>query len=436
MPILFENQVGTRGMTHSRSRSSYLAAPPLLRGEEHVEGGEILHELPMSTGLLLWRALRDVMLWVAEPDRRSEAFDPILGRGLPGTVGTLGLPIELSAAITILNGLNAAPIAIPEDEVAQACLALAGWAREARHRATELAYTQAAALLRPRDPALAHRVARLARDRSEYPRAETWYRKAIQLARRSDWDEYTLAYIGLANLYISVGNYPAARELSNLALRTSLRRGLKPYAGMAAHALFIIAAEGGNSREATDYAQLAFRHYGTGHPRTVPLAQDVATFWLNQGFFSRALPVLEALLPHVLDPDVRVIGLANAARAAAGVKARPQYAQYRQGALRELQQCNSDVRTADVLLAIAQAGALIGEVDHAEKAVVRVIEIASQRNLAQLLLQAESLRASIASDTANKRTLAAESIPTRQSATRLAEQLITSPESGVSAVRC
>lgn len=422
-------------MTRSRTRSSYLAAPPLLRGEEHVEGGEILGELPTSTGLVLWRSLRDVMLWATEPDRRGEAFDPDFGSGVQGTVAALGLPAEISAAITILGGLQGAPNAVSEDEVARACLAVAAWAKEGRNRATELAFTQAAALLRPVDAALAHRVARLARDRSEYPRAETWYRRAIHLSRRTDWDVYTLAYIGLANLYISVGNYPAARELSNLALRTSLRHGLKAYAGMAAHALFIIAAEAGSAREATDFAQLAFRHYGPSHPRTVPLAHDVAAFWLNQGFFARALPVLEALLPHVIDPDDRAIGWANAARAAAGVQARPQYAEYRRAALRELQHCNSEARAGDVLLALARAGASIGEVDQAREAVGRVVEIASRRGLAQLRLQAESLRASIASETIAKRTLPAESTPARQSATRLAEQLISALESGVSVAR-
>lgn len=61
-----------------KSRSCYLAAPPLLRSDENVEGGGIIDELPAQIGLLLWRSFRMVMRWASEPESRAEAFDASL----------------------------------------------------------------------------------------------------------------------------------------------------------------------------------------------------------------------------------------------------------------------------------------------------------------------------------------------------------------------
>jgi hypothetical protein len=198
---------------------------------------------------------------------------------------------------------------------------------------------------------------------------------------------------------------------------------------MAAHALFIIAAESNRTKEATAFALQAFKRYGTTHPRVVPLAYDVATFWLNQGQFSRALPVIEAVMPHVVAPEDRAIGWATAARAAAALGNEPTYVSYRNLTYRELPHCKSRVRYNEALLALARAGASIGD-NHAYSSALDVAEWASRNGLAQLVLEAEAVRDSTESEPKASCVAPVESFPTRQSATRLAQDLVACLEHG------
>jgi len=396
----------------------------MLRGAEHVEGGAIFEELPTALGFLLWQCLRDVMLWVSEPASRGHAFDPAGGPSLTGPVSSLALPPEMSAGLTILMGLHAVPTTSDAGELASACVAVAEWAAAEKHLATELAYMQAAALLRPDDADLAFRVGRRARERGEFPRAETWFRTSIRLSRQRDWDTYTRCYIALANLYISVGNYPAARELSHRALRTSVRRGLPEYTGMAAHALFIVSAERNQIKEAVAYALQAYKAYGSHRPIVASLAHDVGCFWMNRGQVARALPVFEAMLPHMPSVEHYLAGLSNTARASAILGDMAGYERRWVETMDTIPTCRSELHVAEALLMLTKASVAVRQFDRADQTAALALTIARRAGMAQLQLQIEAVLGEKNAEATLCRPQPGESLSSRQQADRLASDLV------------
>jgi tetratricopeptide (TPR) repeat protein len=378
-----------------------IAASPLRHGEERVEGGPILEEVPGEAGTALFVLYRELMLLLEHPQlARESGWREALRQASGGTE--------------------------PENaNVAELCLRHARWARENGHRATELALTQAAALFSPANPSLAVDVARLARDLGDYPRAESWYGAAVRLARRARaWEPYVTAYIGLANLYLQIGNLPAVRALARRAVRTTDRYRLdRAYAGQAYHALFITASEAGDSKEAHDLALRAFTCYGRDHARLLPLAHDVAYFWLSQGQFGRALTVIEAVLPHALPSDDMAIGFATAARAAAGLGNRVKYQEYVGRAVAELKTCLSTARAAEVLLTLARAAATLGDSENVKDFAARAHALAVRHGLAQLRLQAEAELGSTGLDAVHE-VRRPETLASRKTADQLASALV------------
>jgi len=271
-----------------------------------------------------------------------------------------------------------------------ACLCIATWAKDQQYRFTALAYTQAAALLRPSDPVLAYRVGRMARDASQYPRAESWLRVAVKLSRGNDWKTYALAYIALANLYLDVGNFPAARSLAHRVIRTAQRHSLPALAGMAYHALFIMAAQSGAAKEAHDLALAAFAHYGQDHPRIPALAHDLASFWSIWGRFERSLPVFRAIARWFPAPDDLVVVSANRARAAAALGLEGEYKTAFAETISILPQCGSAPRKADASLTLARSAASMKEFALAEEYGTRAHRLSQEHGLHQLQMEAEA----------------------------------------------
>jgi tetratricopeptide (TPR) repeat protein len=398
-------------------RSSYLVAPPLLRGAEEVEGGPLLGELPSPVGLLLWGLYRNLSRMLGQ--RYSG------GPTHPVSDWSLTAPAEIGSAVRILIGTGGA-MSAPLGEIADACLCVASWATDRKYGHTALAYTQIAALIRTDDPAMAYRVGRMARDLSQYPRAESWLRAAVKLARGRDWETYALAYIALANLYIDVGNYPAARVLATRALRAGGRHNIPSIGGMANHALFIMAAQSGSAQEAHELAELAFTHYGPEHPRIPALAHDLACFWSDWGQFARSLPVFRAVAAFFPDPDDYVVITANLARAAAALGNRAEYESAWFEATNTLPECTNAPRIADALLTLARSAASLNDFDQAEDYAQRAHALAEERGLNQLRLEAESALEAIRAERQIVSTRRSEPPNARETGNRLAGALVRS----------
>jgi Flp pilus assembly protein TadD len=371
--------------------------PPLTRGSESLEGMEILREVGGEVGVLLWQAYRNVMFWAStDQGERGRLFSPEAGKKRAVELAEARIPDELAGPLAAFGGMLSAPDSTSGEAMAQACTGIARWADAEGYTNTALAYTQAASVASQRSARLALAVGQLARRRGELPRAETWFRHTVMVARQvGDWESYSRAYIALGNMLIRRGNFPGAHRMHIKALRAARRKGLQQIQGMALHDLFVIALETGRKEQAEEYARQAFRAYGARHPLIPVLAHDVAYFWVEQGHFARALEVFQALEPYMTGPRDRLGLTASLARAAAGTGNRDLFRR----AWTQVVRLNKDPELQGVvpgcMLDLALGAASLGEWDRAESAAEEANELATKSGQAKIRFRAESLLDSI-----------------------------------------
>lgn len=365
-------------------------APPCVPPDDTAEGADVLHEHPGALGVPLWGALRDFMLWVQTPPAgRAGLFGPGAGAArLAALDGVRGEP-ELWAPLLTLARMAEDPAHADEARLVHAVRSLARWAGRRGAPATRLAFTQAAALALPGQPAAALDVARQARDLARHAQAETWFRLAIRQARGHDWESYAWGFIGLGVLYRRAGNHPAARAVVARALRTGRKRRLRGVVGSAHHHLFVFTSDAGRMEEAYQHANAAIQAYGASHPRVPALAHDLGVLWVMRGEFERALPVLEATLPLVRDGE-RVIVLSNVARASAAVNDRARYQEARDEVLAAIAGPAHAPVAAEALLALAYADSNMGEWALSEATARQAARLADERGEAMIRTLAEA----------------------------------------------
>jgi tetratricopeptide (TPR) repeat protein len=415
----------------ARAPRRWRTPPPLTRGSaESLEGMEILREVPGETGVLLWQAYRNVMFWAtAEPADRAALFSPNAAQRRLGELLAADLPAAIVDALVAIGRMLGAPDATPGDAIADACRTVAEWADEQEYSATALSFTQAAALASPRNAAFALAVGKLARERNELPRAETWYRHAIMIARQiGDWESYGIAYLSLGNMARQRGNFPGAHRMHIKALRSGKRKGLGPIVGLASHELFVIATETGRSEQAEHYARQAFRAYGATHELLPALAHDIAYYWMEQGHFTRALQVFMALEP--LFPDIRqkLLARANVIRAAGAAGDRDLFRKMWNETVKLTREPDALPVVANSLLEMSRGAASLGEWDRAEQVAERAVAIASERNEAAVVVRAESVLGSIRSGRSVEKAIAARAGRSSDQADALASEMVRSLE--------
>lgn len=417
------------GTPARRSRPSYVAAPPLLAESEPFEGAAVLQEHAGALGVLLWKTLRDVTLWLSTPEERRRGLFPAgAAAERRAEVAEAAREPELWVPLLVVAELLARPAEEHPARVVNACRSLARWAEGRQAPAAQLAFTQAAALLVPENPRLAYAVGRLARERAEYARAETWLRRAIKLARGKDWEYYALSYLSLGTLYQHLGNLPAARALTTRGTRSAGRRRLRYLEGRGYHNLFVLAAEAFDARRAHDAAAAALRCYGGASPLLPVLAQDVASFWVNRGSFARAIPVFEAVLPRIPEAEVQVIVAANLGRAAGAVGDRTRFDRSWKSVFATLPACRTDERVGDPLVCLARGAASLEDWARAEDAASLALDVARRRRQAQVQFEAETLLDDVRSSRTAGERAAAEIPALARQADDLARALVTSLE--------
>ncbi|HEX7239286.1 MAG TPA: hypothetical protein VF263_03390 [Longimicrobiaceae bacterium] len=367
--------------------------PPLTRGSERFEGSSVLSEFEGDFGILLWQSLRNVLLWsTTETAKRKNLFSP--GSEERRRVKLLSTEVEdsLRAPLAVIARLLADPSGADRRRVTTSCQRIAEWAEERGALATALAFTQAAALTSSGDARLSYAVGRLARQRAEYPRAETWYRRAILLGRQSgDWESYALAFAGLGNLYMQRGSLPSAHKAHVRAYRAARRKGLRGVQGMALHDLLLIAVKRNEVREAEELAASALKAYGPKHRNLPALANDVTLFWMDQGYYAPALVVLEALLPHFPRANGEMVVHGNIATAAAGLQDRERFDRAWQRGWELVSAPESQEHTATVSLTLAQAAVMLEEWERASTAAERALQVATLRQEAGVAASAQEL---------------------------------------------
>lgn len=371
--------------------------PPLTRGSESLEGMEILREIGGEAGVLLWQAYRNVMFWASvEQGERAQLFSPAAADRRSAEIAEARLPDEVREPLSAIAGMLEGPDAAEGDTLADACTLVARWAEAEGHVNSALAFTQAASVASPRSARLALAVGQLARRRGDMPRAETWFRHTIMVARQvGDWDSYSRAYIALGNMLIARGNLPAAGRMHIKALRAARRKGLQQLQGMALHDLFVIADEMGRDEQAEEYARQAFRAYGAGHPSLPLLAHDMAYFWMQRGHFAHALEIFQRLEPHVTDSRTRLLLVANIARAAGGVGDRDLFRKAWTQTYRLVKDPALASTIPNATLELAYGASSLGEWDRAEQAAQESYDLAVKLGMGKTRFHAESLMESI-----------------------------------------
>lgn len=387
----------TRAKAQARTPRRWRTPPPLIRGSaEALEGMEILREVPGEAGVLLWQTYRNVMFWAtAEAGERGTLFSPNAGKKRLDDLLAADVPAEIVDSLVAVGRMLGAPEGSGET-VAEACRALAKWSAEHGYDATALSFTQAAALSAPRNAGYALAVGRLARDRGELPRAETWYRHTIMIARQiGDWDSYGRAYMALGNMARERGNFPMAHRMHIKALRSGKRKGLTDIVGGASHDLFVVATETGRADQAEHYARQAFRAYGPTHKRLPALAHDIAYYWMNQGYFARALPVFEALEPLFPEMKDQLLIRAHLIRAAGGAGDKERFRKTWNEAMKLTREAAAIQSAADSMLEMARGASSMGEWDRAEQVAERALAVALERNEPTIIVRAEGVLESI-----------------------------------------
>lgn len=403
--------------------------PPLTRGSaEGLEGMEILREVPGETGILLWQAYRNVMFWAsAEPEERGKLFASGAGQHRLEDLLAADVPAAIVDALVAVGRLLGAPDGTRGETVADAMRSIAQWSESQGYEATALAFTQTAALAAPRNADYALAVGRSARRRAETARAETWFRHAIMIARQTGaWETYGRAYLSLGNMARERGNFPGANRMHIKALRSGKRKGLTAIVGEASHDLFVVATEMGRNEQAEHYARQAFRAYGTDHRNLPVLAHDIAYYWMNQGYFARALPVFEALQPLLPEMRNQLLVRAHIIRAAGGSGDREIFRKTWNEAMKLTRENEIVPVLADSLMEMARGAASLGEWDRAELVAERAVTIATDRNESATLIRADSILESIRSGRSVERAIAARTGRSADQADALASEMVRS----------
>ncbi|HSU12884.1 tetratricopeptide repeat protein [Longimicrobium sp.] len=386
----------TEERTQRRSRRIsrlWVVPPGLTASDEPFEGYRVLEEAGAGLGVPLWQFLRDVDLWsTTPPEARGRLFSAGMVRRRRALLAQLGVRRELRLPLETIGQALEGRTHGAGAQITRACETLSRWAGDHAMPRTALAFAQSASLATPEQPGPAYMVGLLARRNAEYRRAETWFRRALGLARRSgDWRHYGLACLGVGNLYRQRGDYPTARAWYGRALRVARRHALWDVRPLALHDLFCVSMNGENGDTAEEWAQRAFKAYGPRHPRLVALAHDVARFWLDRRRFRPALQVFRAVLPHVSRIAERRIVVANMAAAAAGMGDRLAFAAMWGETWRLVDEYEDTEGVPEALVGIAAGAAALGDPDRAQLAAGHAATVARKRDEPEPRLAAERI---------------------------------------------
>lgn len=393
-----------------RRRWRWHVPPALVHGNENLEGTEMLEEFSGAMGLTLWQSTRDVTLWagVRDPEERHGLFAQGAYEHRLRQIELAGVDAAIDAPLRTLARVSLDPVGIAEDEVLGACRHVSAWAEQQEKLATAIAFAQAGALASPANAAAGFRVGQLARNKAEYARAESWFRRVIGLGRQAkDWASYSEAFVGLGNLYTQRGNYPAAKRFHIRGLRAAKRHGLRDIVGRALHDLFVIAVYSNQPAEALESARGAFKAYGSSHPRLPVLAHDLGYFWMTRGRFESALRVFQAVLPHITQPNERLLNVADIGRAAGGAGNRAEFDRAWDEVWNYAGEWHTRPQAGQALLDLARGAVSLKDWTRAERAASTARDVAARREENRVVLEADA----VLDQVARKRALETEIEP-------------------------
>ncbi len=366
-------------------RPLLLPSPP-----EPFPGWTNVNEVPGELGGRLLVLHRSVLLWAETPAAERRAlFSGGIVEALSAPLVRAPLPQGLADAFRDLCAVRTSPGRVRPAVVSRACDAVSVWAEREEHTGTALAWARAAASAYPPNVAAAYRVGILARRRADYPTAEAWLQHAGSMARRhGNWYGYVLSLNSLGNLHAQHGEFDQARASLAKALGAARRpRGrmqggrkrLRVREGYVLHDLMTVSVYVQDFTRAERYAADAFERMRAGSRRLPVLAHDVAGLWMERGYFGRALPVFQAVLPFIRSPHERMLVCCNLARCAGAEADGDVYARAAAEVWDLIGDAVSGSVPAGVYTNLARAAAGLRKWQEAERTAVLAANVASER---------------------------------------------------------
>jgi tetratricopeptide (TPR) repeat protein len=398
---------------------------PTLHGEESMDQGVVLEELTSPLGGVLWRLLRDVILWSAtDPTQRVGLFAAEAGRVerlIPAMQLIARLP-ELKDPFGIYLRLLQVPGRLRAEEVAALAATIRDWAERQGYVGTALAFAQAAAVANPSDAHAAWAAGKLARRRADYYRAKGWFVTAIKRGRDNhQWMAYYRGHAGLGYVALQRGNLPRAEHYFLRAHRAATAHGLGDRIAGTLHNLMWVATERGDHARARNYAEAAARAYSSGDEKLPTFAGDFAYLLLEEGRFRDALHLLLAVLGCRLTYAERLVHLGNLARAAGGAREAARFRETVSTARDLTLRAEAADALADAALSIARGAAMLGEWDLAIELATQSLRAATERKEGKLALMAEAF---LESAHTNRAALTKPEAPPCEPCSHVTERLI------------
>lgn len=357
---------------------------------------EILLDVEDPLARLLMRGVRDIREWAAtDPTDRYRAFaSPLSPAFHESSVQASATDPTLSRALAAFGSIRESPWLVSAGELIQACVDIRSWTEQRGMVQTALLFAEAAAAIDLDNPILACDAGRAARRAAAAERAVAWFDRAEKLgARKKNKRELIRALLGHGTLMRELGRFSEARALIGRASKMAESTRRYRQAAESAHDLLCIAIEEGNAADVEQFVEAALRSYPIHHPSIPRFVHDWAFFLVRSRLYREAVPLLVAIVPRATRPELKLLYSGTLARAAAGSRRQELWHEIVSTVL-EMVARHHEFAAAS-LANVAEGTRFFGEWEQGERYARRAIEIARERQEADVLAGAEEILAHI-----------------------------------------
>lgn len=355
-------------------------------------GTSVVSEVEEPLSYVLWLSLRFVSVWAGcPPERRWRLGQRSKPARIERWVSAAQQAPELSVALDCFAKLIRRPSSVTDSEVAAQCEAVHLWADDRGYKETALHFAEAAAFADPEEPRFANIAGAACRRAGFMNRAAIWINRARSLAVGNPTQRIR-SLLAMGALMKETGRYPEAEKAFLRAAKAATRKNRRRQAAEAHHDLLLLTAEQGRLDEAEQHAVLATDLYPLKHSRLPYLAHDLAFALVRHGYYSNALPLLEAFVRSI--PQSQLLpGLSTLAWAAAGNGLVHRFTEVEQRVL-EIADPEHEYAPAS-FIHLAEGAWLLGLWERAEHHARTAVEAAAIRQDPTLVEEARTLVATI-----------------------------------------
>lgn len=354
-----------------------------------VPGTVILSELEGEDAYHAWSVVRALVLFAtreAQPAFCGHEALKSWERSLLGASVANAFLKPLAVIVEELAGRG------KEDRstLCSACLAMAELALQRKAVGSALCFFEAAALCWPQNARYAMIAGRAFKTYGRLREAGRWLRRARALSRWSqDWETHVLSTSSLGMLGWTEGAPARARRFLHRARYLARRHHLSVIEGEILHNLLVVAITTEDHRHVVEYARGALERYFPDHPRLLPLAYDLAYYWMTRGHTGKALIVFRELLGRFDAPSQQLQVLAATARAGGACHDRPVFEECWNAALEITERTEAGVALPAAMIDLGLGAAHVGDWERSRMAFTAALRTAQRFGLSEELIRAD-----------------------------------------------